>query len=184
MSHDQLTASRADVFPARRFPLRAGRLERRAAARAWVCLAALIALLMSAAQLPAQPLPDTWTVEDDPWLAAVAMVANVHVVLHDDLPIDIRLYETLGGDPAINGVGVWLALVPWDPFYAPVVVPTGIDVAAILGIELSTPREIVVTAIAQYWDGGDVVAADVTYRLRFAWDDDYGPDPLVEVSVE
>jgi len=108
-------------------------------------------------------------------LQVLSYVFGVHNLSDEKRGVMLRLFESGGGDPALNGNRLLLATLP-DPSQEPRVWRSGIDVYKVRDVTLDTEKgEISIDAIEHYQgDEGSVRERSRIYTIKYDVDTESG----------
>jgi hypothetical protein len=103
-------------------------------------------------------------------------VHGFHRLTDPGREVSIRLFETGGGDPAMNGNRLLLALVPASPEIASAIWETGIDVYQVDRVTVDPAAARIVVEAREHVRNaaGAVVEQSVTYAIGYEIDPDSG----------
>jgi hypothetical protein len=135
-------------------------------------LAAVAALVFSGPALAEERIVKA---SEDPGLGMLASVFRVHELGDDRGHVAIRLFESGGGDPAMNGNRLLLAVVP-GPDQRARVWETGIDVYAVRGVALDAGKSELSIDATEHVPGDDGAIRERSrrYTLRYGVDPESG----------
>lgn len=112
--------------------------------------------LVVALVLPSPALAEERVVNasDDSSLQVLLHVFGIHSLSDEESGVQVRLFESGGGDPAVNGNRLVLAIVP-DPELKPRVWRTGIDVYSVRGVALDAGKSAISIDVTEHFQGGE-----------------------------
>jgi hypothetical protein len=108
---------------------------------------------------------------DAPGLQVLSSVFEVHTLSDSKSGASVRLFESGGGDPAMNGNRLMLSIVTY-PDQEPRVWETGIDVYTVKNVDLNAEKSEIVIEVAEHSQGDDgrIGERPATYTLRYQVD--------------
>jgi hypothetical protein len=138
----------------------------------------LRALVMTLALIftsPALAAEETVKATGDSSLQVLTRVFGIHNLSDDKRGLTLRLFESGGGDPAVNGNHLMLAIVP-EPSQAPRVWQTGIDIYKVRSVALDAEKpEISIDATEHFQgDQGAIGERPRHYTIRYDIDAESG----------
>jgi hypothetical protein len=135
-------------------------------------LAVIITILFTA---PALAADQTVKASNDSSLQVLSQVFDIHNLSDDKRGVMLRLFESGGGDPAVNGNHLMLAIVP-EPSQAPRVWQTGIDIYKVRSVALDAEKpEISIDATEHFQgDQGAIGERPRHYTIRYDIDAESG----------
>lgn len=110
---------------------------------------------------------------DDAGLRVLESVLNVHPLYDGKNDLAIRLFETGGGDPAVNGVILLLVIIPGDQEQRARVWNTGIDVYTVNNVQLDSERSLILIEVSEHYAddaSGMVRERRQLYTIEYAVD--------------
>jgi hypothetical protein len=133
--------------------------------------------LLIALALPSPALAEDSVVKasDDSSLQLLSRVFSIHNLSDDKNGVKVRLFESGGGDPALNGNRLMLAVVP-DPALEPRVWRTGIDIYSVRGVALDAEKSEISIDVTEHFqdDHGPIRERPRSYTIRYDVDAESG----------
>lgn len=135
-------------------------------------LAAYIALVLAG---PAFAGDAAVKASADSGLDEVSHISAVHNLSDERSHVMVRVFESGGGDPAMNGNRLLFAIVP-DPQQKPRIWETGIDVYIVRRVALDAERSQITIDVTEHFqgDGGGIRQRPGIYTLHYDIDPENG----------
>ena len=135
-------------------------------------LTVIISLLFTA---PALAADGTVKASNDSSLQVLAQVFGIHNLSDDKRGVMLHLFESGGGDPAVNGNHLLLAIVP-EPSQAPRVWQTGIDIYNVRSVALDAEKSEISIDATEHFQGDPGVIRERPrhYTIRYDIDAESG----------
>jgi len=104
----------------------------------------------------------------DSRLEELFYIFGIHNLSDDKSHVAVRLFESGGGDPALNGNHLLLAIVP-SPDQAPRIWRTGIDIYLVRSVSLDAQKSEIAIEVTEHFpgDAGDVDARPRLYTIQY-----------------
>jgi hypothetical protein len=135
-------------------------------------LVVTIALLFTS---PALAADETVKATGDSSLQVLTHVFGIHNLSDDKRGLTLRLFESGGGDPVVNGNRLLLAIVP-EPSQVPHVFETGIDIYTLRSVVLDTEKSEISIDTTEHVQGeaGPIRERPRSYTIRYDVDAESG----------
>jgi hypothetical protein len=112
---------------------------------------------------------------NDPGLQELAYVFRIHNLSDDERDTMVRLFESGGGDPAMNGNRLLLAIVSYSD-HSQCIWETGIDIYTVQSVALDAEKSEIAIEVTEHFQGdeGRIRERSRLYTISYDVDSESG----------